>query len=74
MVLKIKARADQPGNLVFRAEVNCQAAGAKLASEETTLFYGDGRETRTAARPNVYNGHGGTLPSGDAHSPAPIKR
>ena len=52
MVLKVKARADQPGNHVFRAEVNCVAVGAKLASEETTLFYGDGRTaTRAAARP-----------------------
>jgi uncharacterized repeat protein (TIGR01451 family) len=74
VVLKIKARADQPGNHVFRAEVNCLIAGAKLASEETTLFYGDGRETRTAARPNVRSGRPGALPSDDNQSPASIKR
>jgi uncharacterized repeat protein (TIGR01451 family) len=53
-VLKVKARADQPGNHIFRVEVNCASVGAKLASEETTLFYGDGRPAlRTAARPSV---------------------
>ncbi|HTQ40989.1 MAG TPA: hypothetical protein VMJ32_18385 [Pirellulales bacterium] len=55
VVLKITARADQPGNHVFRVEVNCPSMGSKLASEETTLFYGDGKtptEQRIAARPN----------------------
>jgi uncharacterized repeat protein (TIGR01451 family) len=53
VVLRIKARADLAGNHVFRTEVNCPSVGAKLASEETTLFYGDGRssEERIAARP-----------------------
>ncbi len=51
-VLKIKARADEAGSHVFRAEVVCQAMGAKLASEQATMFYGDGKAaTRTAARP-----------------------
>jgi uncharacterized repeat protein (TIGR01451 family) len=51
-VLKVKARADQPGNHIFRAEVTCASVGAKLASEETTMFYGDGRNAqRTAMRP-----------------------
>ncbi len=40
VVLKIKARADQPGNHVFRAEVTCAALGSKLAQEGTTRFYG----------------------------------
>jgi uncharacterized repeat protein (TIGR01451 family) len=65
-VLKVKARADLPGNHVFRAEVNCASVGAKLASEETTLFYGDGRQaTRTATRPAVLapgQGGGNTAP------------
>jgi uncharacterized repeat protein (TIGR01451 family) len=39
LVLKIRARADQPGNLVFRAEVYCKPLGTRLVSEETTLFY-----------------------------------
>ena len=53
VVLRIKARADQPGNHVFRAEVNCASVGAKLASEQTTMFYGENRgPVRTAARPN----------------------
>jgi uncharacterized repeat protein (TIGR01451 family) len=41
LVLKIKARADQAGNHVFRAEATCTALGAKLAQEGTTRFYGE---------------------------------
>lgn len=38
---KIKARAKREGSHMFRAEVICEAVGAKLGSEHTTLFYGD---------------------------------
>jgi len=41
VVFKIKARAEQPGNHRFRAELNCKPLGTKLTQEETTLFYGD---------------------------------
>jgi uncharacterized repeat protein (TIGR01451 family) len=41
VVYKIKARAEQPGNHRFRAELNCKPLGTKLTQEETTLFYGD---------------------------------
>lgn len=76
VVLKIKARADQPGHHIFRTEINCPSAGAKLASEETTLFYGDGREgTRTAARPKSNGtGSGQSSGAGDGNSSAPLKR
>ena len=37
---KIKARADMPGNHVFRVEVNCKPLGARLVNEEMTHFYG----------------------------------
>ena len=76
VVLKIKARADQAGHRIFRAEVNCPSVGAKLASEETTLFYGDGREgTRTAARTNANGtGAGQSAPPGDDNSRLPMKR
>src|SRR5206468_4037207 len=40
LILQVKARADRPGNHVFRAEILCRALGTKLASEETTLYYG----------------------------------
>jgi uncharacterized repeat protein (TIGR01451 family) len=50
-VLKIKAKSDHAGTHVFRVEVNCPTTGAKLAAEETTMFYGEaGGETRTANR------------------------
>jgi hypothetical protein len=70
-VLKVKARADQPGNHVFRVEVNCASVGAKLASEETTLFYGDGRSPRTATRSGPVAP--GTGASG-GNTPPPVNR
>lgn len=53
VVLKIKAKAELAGNHIFRAEVNCAAVGMKLASEETTLFYGElaNRSARMATKP-----------------------
>ncbi len=68
-VLRIKARADQPGNHVFRTEVSCPSVGAKLATEETTLFYGDGHtsDERIAARPATT---GQIIPASDSSAPA----
>ena len=59
VVLRIKARAETAGNHVFRAEVVCSKAGTKLATEETTLFFGDNDRgpVRTAARPKPENPH-----------------
>lgn len=53
VLLRIKARAEKAGTHVFRAEVVCSKAGTKLATEETTLFFGenDHSPVRTAARP-----------------------
>jgi uncharacterized repeat protein (TIGR01451 family) len=54
LVLKIKARADQPGNHVFRAEVHSAAMGAgKLAQEGTTRFYGDDASESSSAEPEA---------------------
>ena len=47
IVLTIKAQAQQPGNHLFRAEVQCAELETKLSAEETTRFYGDG----AAAKP-----------------------
>jgi len=44
--LRVKARAQEPGNHVFRVEMSCKALGTRQVSEETTHFYG----TATAAR------------------------
>jgi hypothetical protein len=41
VTLKIRAHATQAGTHVFRAEVLCRDAEAKLAAEETTRFYAD---------------------------------
>ena len=40
-VLKIRARAEAPGNHIFRAEMHCKALGSRLVSEEATLYYQD---------------------------------
>jgi uncharacterized repeat protein (TIGR01451 family) len=53
MVLKIKARADQPGNHVFRAEVTCAALGSKLAQEGTTRFYGSDASASSDEEPEA---------------------
>jgi len=59
IVLKVKAKAQRPGNHIFRTEVLCRSLGTKLAAEETTHFYGKeirpvaGKpKARTAAAPN----------------------
>lgn len=39
LVLKVRARADAPGNHVCRAEVSCKPLGTRLVSEETTHYY-----------------------------------
>lgn len=40
LLLKIKAKADQPGNHIFRAVVQCANPETRLSAEETTLFFG----------------------------------
>ncbi|MDZ7616075.1 MAG: hypothetical protein U1E05_03675, partial [Patescibacteria group bacterium] len=42
MVFSIRARAEQPGNHVFRAEMHCQPLDTRLVREGTTHFYQDG--------------------------------
>ena len=41
IAVKVHTRADKADSHVFRAEVVCQSPQMKLASEESTLFYGD---------------------------------
>jgi uncharacterized repeat protein (TIGR01451 family) len=41
VVLKITARAEAPGNHIFRAEMHCKALGSRLVSEDATLYYQD---------------------------------
>ena len=54
IVLTIKAQAQQPGNHLFRAEVQCVELETKLSAEETTRFYGDG----AVAKPRRGSGPG----------------
>jgi uncharacterized repeat protein (TIGR01451 family) len=41
IVLKVVAKASEPGNHVFRTEVHCDTLETTLAQQETTRFYGD---------------------------------
>jgi hypothetical protein len=52
LVLKIRARADRPGNHRFRGEVQCADPETRLLSEGTTRFFGeDGTRVPRAAVP-----------------------
>lgn len=42
VLLKIVAKAETGGNHVFRTEVRCQDNGARLAAEQSTLYYENG--------------------------------
>ncbi len=48
-VLKIFAKANNPGNHVFRAEVHCKSIGSRLVTEKNTLYYQDALAARDAA-------------------------
>ena len=50
MVIKINAQAHQPGDHVFRAELECVDPETKLAVEEWTRFFGDATAPRQADR------------------------
>jgi uncharacterized repeat protein (TIGR01451 family) len=48
VLLRIRAKATQPGTHVFRAEVLCRDLEIKLAAEETTRFFADDAATATS--------------------------
>lgn len=48
--LKIKAKADRAGSHIFRAEVRCADPETRLASEQTTRFFGSGAAATTASK------------------------
>jgi uncharacterized repeat protein (TIGR01451 family) len=50
MVINISAQAHQPGDHVFRAELECADPETKLAVEEWTRFFGDAATPRQADR------------------------
>ena len=50
VVLKIRARAEVPGNHVFRAEVHCKSTNSRLMREATSLYYVDESASRTSRR------------------------
>ncbi|PQO44672.1 DUF11 domain-containing protein [Blastopirellula marina] len=51
LVLKVSAKALTAGSHSFRAEVRCREPVTKLASEETTRFYGEGVLSRGTQQP-----------------------
>ena len=50
LVLKIHARAEVPGNHIFRAEVHCKPLGTRVVNEQTSYFYQDAPPPQQAAR------------------------
>jgi uncharacterized repeat protein (TIGR01451 family) len=70
VVLKIRAKASQAGNHVFRTEVFCKSLGTKLGEEGTTRFYGEstGEPARqpAAASTGASSGVPATLPTSSA--------
>ena len=59
VVLRIQARAQEPGTHVFRAEVICTDLEAKLTTEETTRYYEDdtvGESVYAADRAGAFDG------------------
>ncbi|MBW3595853.1 MAG: DUF11 domain-containing protein [Planctomycetes bacterium] len=52
-VLKIRAKADQAGNHIFRAVVQCNAPETRLAAEETTRFFGGAATPAKSPAPAV---------------------
>lgn len=51
VTLKVRARAEAPGNPIFRVEVRSQAASAHLVREGTTRFYGETAKPSAVAAP-----------------------
>ncbi len=49
-VFTIRARATQPGNHIFRAEIHCKPLDTRLVREESTHFYQDGSAVATAPK------------------------
>jgi uncharacterized repeat protein (TIGR01451 family) len=48
VVLKVHAKADVPGNHIFRAEAHCRPLGARLVREATNLYYADSSPAQQA--------------------------
>ncbi len=48
-IIKVRARADNPGNHQFRVELHCEALDTKLAEQKMTRFYGDARNVPKSA-------------------------
>jgi uncharacterized repeat protein (TIGR01451 family) len=53
VALKVRAKAQSPGNHIFRTEVSCKPLGSHLVSEETTRFYGVAETTGPALPPAI---------------------
>jgi uncharacterized repeat protein (TIGR01451 family) len=48
VILKVRAKAEAPGNHVFRAEAQCKPLGTRLIREATNLYYTDSSAAQTA--------------------------
>lgn len=60
--LKVKAQATVSGSHIFRAEVRCSDPETRLASEQTTRFFGSGTASSAAAEETTSNRSSGFVP------------
>ncbi len=80
VVLTVRARAEEPGNHIFRAEIHCKPLDTRLVREETTHFYQDGSNMATAPKAGPMNtadrraAAGEAVPPGALSQPAPEPR
>jgi hypothetical protein len=71
IVYKIRARAQQSGKQVFRAEVECGTLGTKLVSAEEAMIYG-GEETGNLLGPDKAIARRNPPPAPMPVGPAPV--
>jgi hypothetical protein len=75
VTLRVRAKASEPGNHVFRAEVHCKPLGARLVREETTRFYQDGQSAKpTSGVPAVKENAVAEAPLRPTPGPEPVSR
>ncbi|TWT31461.1 DUF11 domain-containing protein [Blastopirellula retiformator] len=74
LILKVSAKALTAGSHSFRAEVRCREPVTKLASEETTRFYGEGVLSRSTPQMQPSTPlNSGKTPLREAQRPAPAE-
>jgi uncharacterized repeat protein (TIGR01451 family) len=74
VALKVRAKAQRPGNHVFRTEVYCKPLDSRLVSEQTTHFYGGTETSATALPSTTFSPPASLVPPAAPYSQAPPAR